>query len=588
MKTARKVFLIALVALALISLCACNDGEGSTEPSTYTIQYADDAGLHTIDVTSGQLYSIDSIPTRNGYEFMGLYDSEQGGTQYVNASGSALAVFTDNRSLVLYPQFRAKQFTLILDYQGADVTGSRSITVDYDSNISNLPTNLMMENKTFSGWFTSPDKKGTQIADCFGVLPQKSKVTESNFDLSDPDGYIYLYAGFTGEMHTVRFYFGDNLNPEEIKVEHGTVITDVETTTRVDGRVVVSWTKFKNGTEVFLGKIESDTVLYAYEYAPVIEFNSNGGNSVKPIIAKAGSSITLPIPAKENYRFAGWYTSGGSKYISTLMGTESISLTARWNPMIIFNTNGGTEVENISVEVGSRITLPTTSKDGWVFVGWYTEQGQKYTDTFMPAISIKLTARYWKPETKIITASRFNCVDNNGYNPKQQAGEADDRNRHNGFDILKLSISNIEYTYDGSFKIPYTSTPKLSFEVMCNLNALPIKNEGDTRTKQLNCDSYKGSVFGTNISNRQIGYGAYYIKINYTDGSNREINAVNFLEGKSKGYVFNIDLPIENGKKIQTVDIVFVYEIRTRGPGVLGIWWDEATNWRNEASLKFI
>lgn len=405
MKKLRFILAILLVFLsATCILVACNkDNEGDNlPPATYTIQYVDDSGTHNISVSTGELYSLDSIPSKKGYEFIGLFDAEQGGTQYVHSNGSAIAAFTDNRNLVLYPQFKPKEYTLVLDYGQAAVTGSRQIKVNYGQALPDLPINLTVENKNFAGWYTQADKKGTQVADKFGLIPQNSILTEETFDLSDTRGFVYLYAGFKGEEFTVRFYYGNDPTPEEVLVEYGTYISEVITTRRVDGKAAISWTKASGSDEVFTGKVECEMILYAYEYAPVIEFNANGGNSVNPIIAKSGSSITLPTPTRENYKFAGWYTSGGSKYTSTLMGTESVSLTARWNPILIFNTNGGTEVEDISAEVGTRVTLPTTSKDGFMFAGWYTEQGQEYTATSMPQNSVKLVAKYWKVESKKI------------------------------------------------------------------------------------------------------------------------------------------------------------------------------------------
>ena len=62
---------------------------------------------------------------------MGLYDAEVGGTQYVSASGASLSPFNDGKNMVLFPQFKAKDYTVILDYQGAPVTGSRQLTASY-------------------------------------------------------------------------------------------------------------------------------------------------------------------------------------------------------------------------------------------------------------------------------------------------------------------------------------------------------------------------------------------------------------------------------------------------------------------------
>lgn len=161
MKRVNKLITLLLICTLAVSLCACGDKDGETkpaEPQNYTIQYADSTGIHSITVQSGSLYSISSIPEKNGYEFMGLYDAETGGTQYINADGSSVSAFMDNQNIVLYPQFRAKEFTLVLDYQGAAVTGSRSMKVAYDSEISDLPLNLTLENKNFqTDWKINQD-----------------------------------------------------------------------------------------------------------------------------------------------------------------------------------------------------------------------------------------------------------------------------------------------------------------------------------------------------------------------------------------------------------------------------------------------
>lgn len=412
-KILKNIVIYCLVAVLLL-LCACDMGDGG-EPGIYTIQYSDDTGIHSVSVESGSLYSINPVPTRNGYDFVGLFDSEVGGTQYVNSNGGSVSAFTDNKNLVLYPQFKAKEYTLILDYQGAAVTGSRSLSVSYGQTLSNLPTNLALDNKTFTGWYTAPERGGVQIADQYGVLPAKAKVTEANFDLSDPDGFINLYAGFKGEEHLVTFYIDGIAEPEEILVEHGTHISKVVTEARnSEGMAVLNWSKTSDKSEIFNGRIQDDMVLYSVDFAPVIDFDSNGGNDVNSVIAGAGSGIVLPTPVRENYTFGGWYTTSGKKFTATAMPQESTSLVARWNAQLIFDTNGGLAVENISEPTGTKITLPTTEKDGYMFAGWYTEQGQEYSTTSMPETSTKLFAKYYKTQSKryvLVSASKYVSAD---------------------------------------------------------------------------------------------------------------------------------------------------------------------------------
>lgn len=400
--------LIALLSVFVLtfSLVACDTqgGGGDTDntPKEYVIQYADDAGSHQINVTDGMPYTLPSIPQRTGYTFEGLFDSEIGGTQYVSANGTSVSVFSDKKNMVLFPHFKAKTYSVILDYQEAEVTGGRKFTVEYDAEMPELPKNLVLENKTFVGWYTKPNCEGVKVADAYGVLPKISDINENNFDLSE--GYIYLYAGFEGEKHTVTLFFEDsngNVDSEEIKVEHDTPVNKIVAKTRVNGKAPITWSKSENG-EIFNGKITDDTVLYAREFAPVIDFDSNGGKDVTSLIARAGAGITLPTPQRENYVFDGWYTQSGVAVNYTTMPSDGQTLVAKWNAMIVFDERGGTEVDDISEKVGERVTLPTTSKDGYIFAGWYTEQGEAYTSTSMPSDSIKLVAKYYKVQTKKI------------------------------------------------------------------------------------------------------------------------------------------------------------------------------------------
>lgn len=400
---------IAMIFTFPAILAGCDSDKGDNEPDEtdvnqfYTIQYYDDMGIQTLDVRYGELYHLDRIPEKKGYEFMGLYDAETGGTQFVTANGSSVTEFKEKRNLVLYPRFTPKEYTLVLDYQGAAVTGSRSMTVQYDSLIEDLPRDLTMENKDFVGWFTKPDKQGIQVADQYGTIPSKNIVDESVFDLSDPKGYIYLYAGFKGEEFLVTFIFDDNIAPEEVMVEYGTPVSEVNLTTRVDGKAVISWSKKPNDTareEIFNGKITGEMVLYATEWAPVIDFDSNGGEAIGSVVARSGDKIVLPTPSRENYKFVGWQTASGEPYSVTTMPTDSIKLKAKWQAMILFETNGGTEIEDISEPQGTRITLPESEKAGFLFAGWYTTKGEKYSSQTMPAESIVLRARWYVAKTK--------------------------------------------------------------------------------------------------------------------------------------------------------------------------------------------
>ena len=389
----------AIIMSAAFAGCNFGNSDTTTDPVVYTIQYTDDEGTHTIEVESGDPYSIQSIPQREGYDFMGLYDSETGGTQYVSANGSSVTPFNDNKNIILFPQYKAKEYTVILDYGGAPVTGARQLTATYGESLPELPINLTLDHSIFSGWYTAENCGGTQVADEYGLIPLVSVVNSRNFDLFSSS--ITLYAGFVVQQFTVTFNFGGDIKPEEMKVDYGTPIAQAVPDTRNDdGQAVLTWSRTEDGSQIFNGNITEDTTLYAVEWAPVIEFDANGGNLVSPIVAREGTSVTLPVPTRTNYKFMGWQTSDGKTAQIATMPASGASLTAKWQAMLILDENGGTEVDDISQAAGTAITLPIPEKDGYIFAGWYTSDKTQYTSSSMPAASIELKAGWYKAEEK--------------------------------------------------------------------------------------------------------------------------------------------------------------------------------------------
>lgn len=400
------VLLIWMFCLVLLSSCGLfgsggNDVGGQPALKEYTIQYTDDIGTHTLTVIDGTTYSLEVLPERTGYNFLGLFDAEVGGTQYVNAKGTSLAPFTDKKNLVLFPQYKAKEYTLVLDYQGAAVMGERSYTVKYDGKLPELPKNLVLEHSVFMGWFTEENCGGIQVADAYGLIPDKSTVDEKIFDIGNEGEYLYLYAGFGVEKFTVMFNFGGGIPAEEIEVEYNTPISEVVPSTRnEDGFAVLSWSKTQSGSQIFTGNVTDDLVLYAIDWAPVIEFNTNGGKKVTPIVAKAGSTLSLPQAERENYKFLYWEDVNGKQTDITKMPAESMLLKAVWQAMLVFDENGGTVVKDISEPAGTTIELPVPEKDGFIFASWYTEDEKKYESTSMPMESVVLKAGWYKVKTE--------------------------------------------------------------------------------------------------------------------------------------------------------------------------------------------
>lgn len=133
------------------------------------------------------------------------------------------------------------------------------------------------------------------------------------------------------------------------------------------------------------GVVISDIVLYA-RWTPLsvtATFDSQGGTAVQNQTTTKGSLLIEPkSPVKEGNIFAGWYNNVTLTTLwnfATMQLTIDITLYAKWvaeesSITVIFESNGGSLVQNQLVDVGGFIIEPKApSKEGVLFVGWYSD-----------------------------------------------------------------------------------------------------------------------------------------------------------------------------------------------------------------------
>ena len=94
---------------------------------------------------------------------------------------------------------------------------------------------------------------------------------------------------------------------------------------------------------------------------------------------KVTSTYTLPIPVREGYIFVGWYDNpeGAGQAITSIPAGWKGTLYAIWrdeNPSDVTWVLNGGSVGNIQLPkeiTGSPYTIPTPTRAGYVFLGWY-------------------------------------------------------------------------------------------------------------------------------------------------------------------------------------------------------------------------
>ena len=323
-------------------------------------------GITEKTVIFGEEYGDLPLAERKGYSFVGWALPESKG-----ATVSSGNIVTDDEDTTLYAMWKVNSYNVIFDANGGTCQTYKA-EVKYDSTYGTLP-HPQRSGYSFAGWYTSLTG---------GTAVEPSTVVSITEDQT-------LYAYWKANSYKLTF----NANGGSCSESSKTITFDskygtLPTPTRV-GYTFSGWfTATSGGTQRKAGTVVSvlsNETVYARWTANSykVTFNANGGScSTASMSVTYGAKYgTLPTPTYKGYTFAGWYTatSGGSNItVSTVVSiTANQTLYARWTAnkyKVTFNASGGS-CSTAQQEVTYNSTygkLPTPTRDGYTFKGWYT------------------------------------------------------------------------------------------------------------------------------------------------------------------------------------------------------------------------
>ena len=142
-------------------------------------------------------------------------------------------------------------------------------------------------------------------------------------------------------------------------------------------------------------KHETYVILVHRNYIFTVTFNTAGGSSCSSVEVEEGHYLTkIPESTMKGYEFAGWNYDFKNNPIKS-----NVAATAKWNKImynIQLDANGGScNSSSIKVGYGDNYDLPTPTKKGHTFDGWYSEEGTKYY------------AGIWREEKDITLCARW-------------------------------------------------------------------------------------------------------------------------------------------------------------------------------------
>lgn len=238
-------------------------------------------------------------------------------------------------------------------------------------------------------------------------------------------------------------------------VESGKQVGTLPTPTR-EGYNFLGWyTAKEGGSLVEAGTIiNADQTIYAQWslktkvvlVKAVVSENINGAYTIKTLnlaeetnlLNYLKSNVNSTLPAMTGYSIVGdgegnaywWYYNGERLLIAQdneLQEAETVYVKYKANDYTLyFNANGGKcDTTSKTVTYDAKVgTLPTPTKEGEVFMGWYDEDGNKYTsDTVYKVAGDTTLYAKWTDEAFVLlkiytggsTASADRIVDLTGY-----------------------------------------------------------------------------------------------------------------------------------------------------------------------------
>lgn len=373
-----------------------------------------------------------------GYDFVGWYE----GSNLVSTSLSFSVTLTANRTLVA--KYKIKSYTVNATSEDTNkgTVSPAGQTVEHGANATVVATPKAAYN--FAGWYNGTTKVSSNTSYTFAVTAN-----------------ISLTAKFTIKTFTTTTAnsTGGTASVNKSSVEYGG--SAIWTATPSTGYNFSKWSNGSTANPLTVSNITANThitpvfVLKSY----TVTWNPNGGTVDPTSTTKThGSTLgTLPTPTRAadvqyTYTFKGWFTAatGGTQVSASTTVTKNVTYYAQWTATprsytATFNGNGGgtPNPSTITKTYGSELgTLPTCSRTGYTFLGWYTASsgGTKISSTTKITGTVTYYAQ-WSINSYTLT---YNV---NGGNAVSPASKSVQYGSAYGTLPTPTKSSDAEYTY---------------------------------------------------------------------------------------------------------------------------------------------
>ena len=358
----------------------------------------------SLAVTFDEYYTLPT-PERTGYTFVGWYNGE---TLYESG------IWSEDEDVTLVAAWKANEYTVTLDGTIADVV----VTFDYNyegstATVSTLakgqtlsrPTNPTRSDYVFTGWYTD------------------SSCTSRYSFTGDITSDTTLYAGWK-QMSMSYAYSETQLDPAYYNSSSYYYLTSTSSTSSSNIKHIYLVAE-ESGTHYIYWKNSNSSSYYCY-YLQI--YNLTTGTTIRSYSTSGTSSTSFgsyyssfscsagDVIVVSLYRYYTSYSSTAYFYFNGFSSAPTSSA-----------VSNSDSPKTVNVTYGEEFTLPTLSKTGSAFLGWYDEDDNLVENgVWNTASDVTLTPK-WEAGKNMITL-----------NPNSGS----------------VSSSSIKVTYDESYTLP--------------------------------------------------------------------------------------------------------------------------------------
>ena len=344
---------------------------------------------------------IDEL-TKDGYQLGFTDEKNSQDVKYTNSYK------LENASdITLYPIWEANTLTIIFNNNnGSGTMKQQDVSYDQLDNFELTENTFTKRGHDFIGWLYNSDQS---ISFNNGKLNLTEFIIYVKEQLKNENFTIELEANWQASKYYITYEFGeltDVINPNEKTYTYGIGLT-LETPSKT-GYTFIGWKVNNNdvvkeyvigedtiGDITLQGVFEPNTYTITYEFGELTDVINPNQNTYT-----YGEGLILKDPSRLGYTFDGWYLNNVKVNEISTTTIDDLILEGRFTPIeytISFNSDGGTNIEEVKYEYGKELSLPEPSKAGYTFIGWYFNDEVVTPDIIAQnAIdnAITLTARY--------------------------------------------------------------------------------------------------------------------------------------------------------------------------------------------------